>query len=77
VIRSRRPFFKSKPGKYLLISTLLIAGVTLALPYTPVAEVLGFKPLPFLLIAMIIAIVVLYIASAEIAKRIFYKKVRI
>jgi len=77
VIRSRRPFFKSKPGKYLLISTLLIAGVTLALPYTPIAEVLGFKPLPFSLIAMIIAIVVLYIASAEIAKRIFYKKVRI
>jgi Mg2+-importing ATPase len=77
VIRSRRPFFKSKPGKYLLISTLLIAGVTLALPYTPVAEVLGFKPLPFSLIAMILTIVAIYIVSAEIAKRIFYKKVRI
>jgi Mg2+-importing ATPase len=76
VIRSRRPFFKSKPGKYLLISTLLIAGVTLALPYTPVAEVLGFKPLPFSLIAVIMAIVVLYIAAAEIVKRIFYKKVK-
>jgi Mg2+-importing ATPase len=77
VIRSRRPFFKSKPGKYLLISTLLIVGVTLALPYTPIAGVLGFKPLPFLLIAVIMAIVALYIVSAEIAKRIFYKKVRI
>ncbi|MCL5986279.1 MAG: magnesium-translocating P-type ATPase [Actinobacteria bacterium] len=76
VIRSRRPFFKSRPGKYLLFSTLLIVGVTLALPYTPIAEILGFKPLPFSLIAVIIAIVVLYIAAAEIVKRIFYKKVR-
>jgi hypothetical protein len=32
VIRTRRPLFKSKPGRYLLIAALIVAGVTLILP---------------------------------------------
>ncbi len=32
VIRTRRPLFKSKPGRYLLIAVLIVAGVTLILP---------------------------------------------
>jgi len=32
VIRTRRPFIKSKPGKYLLIMSLVIIGVTLVFP---------------------------------------------
>lgn len=75
VVRSRRPFFKSRPGKYLLISTLLIVAITFALPYTPIAGIFGFKPIPLLLIGMIAVIVAIYIGTAEIAKRIFYKKV--
>ena len=38
VVRSRRPFFKSSPGKYLLMATLLIVGVTLIFPYTPLGK---------------------------------------
>jgi Mg2+-importing ATPase len=37
VIRSRKPFFKSRPGKYLLMATLSIVVVTLVLPFTPAA----------------------------------------
>ncbi len=37
VIRSRRPFFQSRPGIYLLATTLLVVGLTMLLPYTPVA----------------------------------------
>src|SRR3972149_117303 len=46
VIRTRKPFFKSKPGKYLAIATLMIIGATLILPFTPLAEIFSFKPLP-------------------------------
>lgn len=35
VIRSRKPFFKSRPAKYLLMATLLTVIVTAILPFTP------------------------------------------
>src|SRR5512136_1261239 len=46
IIRTRRSFFKSRPGRYLLISTLLILGVTLLFPFTPLGQLFGFNPLP-------------------------------
>jgi Mg2+-importing ATPase len=76
IIRSRRPFFRSQPGKYLLIATLSIFGVTLILPYTPLATVFGFSPLPIHFILLIGLIVLLYIFTAELAKKIFYKRVK-
>ena len=39
VIRSRQPFFKSRPGKYLLMATLSIVVATLILPFTPLAVI--------------------------------------
>jgi Mg2+-importing ATPase len=76
VIRSRKPFFRSRPGKYLLISTLSIAVITLILPFTPLGTVFGFSPPVFSTYLLLLAIVVLYILAAEITKRIFYKKVK-
>ena len=76
VIRSRKPFFRSKPGKYLLIATLLIGILTLSFPFTSFAVPFGFKPLPVSVILILGAIVGLYILTAEIVKRIFYKKVK-
>jgi len=75
VIRTRRSFFKSKPGKYLLIATLLIVFVTILFPFTPLAGLLGFQPLPMTILLVIGMIVVLYIIAAEITKRSFYKRV--
>jgi Mg2+-importing ATPase len=76
VIRSRRPFFRSRPGKYLLITTLSIAAITLIFPFTPFGKIFGFIPLSFTTYILILAIVALYIISAEIAKTIFYRKVK-
>jgi Mg2+-importing ATPase len=75
VIRTRKSFFRSKPGKYLLIATLLIVVVTILFPFTPLAELLGFQPLPMTILLVIGMIVVLYVIAAEIAKRAFYKRV--
>lgn len=77
VIRSRKPFFRSRPGKYLLTATLLIGTLTLVFPLTPFAAIFGFKPLPISVVLIIGAIIGLYILTAEIAKRIFYKKVKL
>ncbi len=77
VIRSRKPFFKSKPGKYLLTATLSIVGVTLLLPFTPLVGIFGFSPLSMLFLLLIGIIVFCYIITAEMAKRVFYKKVKL
>jgi Mg2+-importing ATPase len=76
VIRSRKPSYKSKPGKYLLIATLSIVALTLILPYTPFAGVFGFSPLPVPFLLFIGLIILLYIITAELVKKVFYKKVK-
>ena len=75
VIRSRRPFFKSTPGRYLLTATLLIVVVTLLFPFTPMAGPFGFRPPPASVLFMLGVIVVLYIITAEWVKRLFYERV--
>jgi Mg2+-importing ATPase len=75
VIRSRKPFFRSRPGKYLLIATLSIVGLTLILPYTPLAGLFGFSPLSVPVLLMIGLIILLYIVTAEIVKHFFYRSV--
>jgi len=77
VIRSRKPAYRSKPGKYLLIATLSIVVITLILPYTQLAGIFGFSPLPLPFLFFIGLIILLYIFSAEIVKKVFYMKVKI
>ncbi len=76
VIRSRKPFFKSRPGKYLLWATLSIFTATLILPFTPLAAIFGFGPLPVSFLLIIGLVVLFYIMTAEMVKKVFYKKVR-
>ena len=76
VIRSRRPFFRSRPGKYLSIATVCVAAAALILPYTPLAGLMGFASLPVRMLPAIFGVIALYILSAEIGKRYFYKLVK-
>ncbi|MGH7799200.1 MAG: HAD-IC family P-type ATPase [Thermodesulfobacteriota bacterium] len=75
IIRSRKPFFKSKPGKYLLMATLLIVVLTLIFPFTPLAKLFGLRPVPLSFLLVLGVIVIIYIIAAEIAKRVFYRRV--
>ena len=77
VIRSRKPFFKSRPSKYLLIATLLVVIVTALLPFTPLGGIFGFSRLPISFLVLIGIIIIAYIITAEMAKTVFYKKVKI
>ena len=76
VIRTRKPFFKSQPGKYLLIATLLIVGITFLMPFTSLAKLFGFQILPASFFLLLGAIVVMYIAVADSMKHIFYQRVK-
>ncbi|MET0657515.1 MAG: HAD-IC family P-type ATPase, partial [Steroidobacteraceae bacterium] len=73
VVRTRRPFFKSQPGRLLLGSTLALIVITLLVPYLPFVSVLNFVPLPPPLIAMLVLITATYVAAAEATKRWFYR----
>jgi P-type Mg2+ transporter len=75
VVRTRRPFFRSTPGRWLWLSTLAVAIVTVLLPYLPPVNTLfGLVPLPAPVMLMLFAITALYVFAAEIAKKWFYAR---
>jgi len=73
VVRTRRPFFQSRPGTLLLASTLGILALTFVIPFLPFAGLLDFAPLPGSMLATLIGITVLYVAATELAKARFYR----
>ncbi|HSB91187.1 MAG TPA: magnesium-translocating P-type ATPase [Anaerolineales bacterium] len=75
VVRTRRPFFRSRPGKLLWTLTLAISLMTLAIPYLPYHTLMGFTPLPGGVMAALLAFTALYVAAAELAKKFFYARV--
>ncbi len=77
VIRTSGPFYKSKPGKTLLLATLVVDALTLALPYTPIGNFLGFSPMPPLFVVLLGIILVLYMLTAEVAKHFFYRRMHV
>ena len=73
VVRTRRPFFRSRPGTLLLVSTVGIAALTFAIPFLPFAAVLGFTALPGAVLAALVAITAVYVAATELVKGHFYR----
>ncbi len=72
-IRTRRiPFFRSHPSLPLTLAALGVVTVGALLPATPLADTLGFQPLPGAFFAAL-GLVVAYLALIEIGKRIFYR----
>jgi Mg2+-importing ATPase len=74
VVRTRRPFWQSRPGGLLLWSTAALVPLTLAIPFLPGASLLGFTPLPAGMVLALAAIVGLYVAGAEALKTGFYRR---
>lgn len=74
VVRTRKSFLKSRPSKYLVGASLSAVLLVLLFPYLPLASLMGFIPLPFHFYLAMIGIVVMYILSAEMLKRWFYRK---
>ncbi|MFW9962465.1 MAG: cation transporting ATPase C-terminal domain-containing protein [Candidatus Sifarchaeia archaeon] len=73
VIRTRRVFWKSRPSKRLLGSTITILLIVLFLPYSPVALILNFTPLSLFVVGILVTIAILYVVSTELVKWVFYR----
>jgi Mg2+-importing ATPase len=69
VIRTRRPFLKSKPSTYLLWASLFTFIAAVILPYLPFAHIFELTPLPIIVLMAIILVVILYIVVAEFSKK--------
>lgn len=70
VLRTKRPFWQSAPARLLLWSSVFVAALALALPYSgPIAALFAFVPLPPLQMAAMLALVLLYALVTEVAKR--------
>jgi Mg2+-importing ATPase len=69
VLRTGRPFFRSRPGRALLGTSLLVAAVTVTLPFTALAHPLGLVPLPAPILAVLVGLTAIYVVANEIAKR--------
>jgi Mg2+-importing ATPase len=74
VVRTRKPFFLSRPSRSLTLATCLVVVATVLIPYTPLAGVFGFTPLGLRYLGALVVVVVLYIVTAELAKRAFYRR---
>ena len=75
IVRTRRPFYKSRPSRWLAITTAAVVVLTIFAPYLPVSEVFGFVPLPATVMLPILVITILYVLATEFAKQIFYRRV--
>jgi Mg2+-importing ATPase len=75
VIRTRRtPFWKSKPSKYLVLSSIVIIAFALIVPFTHLGELFRFVAPPPLFFVALAILLVSYLLLAEAVKVWFYKR---
>ena len=74
ILRTQRPFWRSKPGMGLWISSLVLATVVISLPYLWVGPQLALDGVPANLLITFAFLLVIYAAVNETVKRIFNKK---
>lgn len=75
VIRTMENPFRSRPSLPLSITTLLVVLVGAVLPFTPLAGVLGFAPLPAMYFFFLIGATGTYLMLVELAKRRLMRRV--
>ena len=75
IIRSQRPFLKSRPSKYLLGATAFTFLASFSIPYLPFAGTFQFAPLSPKLFVTITLIVLLYSWTADLLKRSLFSNI--
>jgi Mg2+-importing ATPase len=69
VLRTRKRFWKSAPGKALWISSVALGALVIVIPFTFVGTALQLAPLPLPLLAVLAGLIAIYVAINELAKR--------
>jgi Mg2+-importing ATPase len=74
VVRTRRLSIRSRPGRFLLWSTVAVGVFTVLLPRAPGADRMGFVPLTPAVLGSVVAIMVAYVVATDGLKKIFYRR---
>jgi Mg2+-importing ATPase len=74
-IRTRRvPFFRSRPSLALAVASLAVVAIGAWLPFSPLAGVLGFSPIPLPFFLALVGMIVAYLVLVEVAKMWFFSR---
>jgi len=76
VIRTPKSPLKSRPSLPLAVTTVAIVVIGAVLPYSPIAGVLGFAPLPARFFLFLSVATLTYLGLVEVAKRFLLTSVR-
>ena len=68
------PFIQSRPAFSVVVTTLAAAFFVTSLPYSPLASILKLSQLNGLYFVLLFAIIVFYMLSVTVVKRIYIKK---
>ncbi len=74
IIRTHKPFYRSRPGRLLFFFSAFAFLLTVALPYTPLASDFGLTTMPPQQMAAMLSIVATYILTADVLKVWFFKR---
>ena len=69
IIRTAGNPFKSQPSRALTVSTSVIVLTGMALPFSPLASLLGFVPLPATYFVILAVLTATYLSLVELVKR--------
>ncbi|HXF01436.1 MAG TPA: magnesium-translocating P-type ATPase, partial [Arthrobacter sp.] len=74
-IRTRRvPFLRSRPSAGLIAASFSVVALGIYLPFSPLAGVLGFDPIPAPFFLVLLGMVVVYLVLVEFAKMWFFSR---
>ncbi|MEY4139812.1 MAG: hypothetical protein RLZZ371_1994, partial [Pseudomonadota bacterium] len=73
VIRTRRNPLRSRPDRWLVLTSLAVVVTAMVLPFTMLAPYLGFAPLPLAYFGLLAALVASYLLVVEGGKQWFYR----
>ncbi|QIP15120.1 magnesium-translocating P-type ATPase [Spirosoma aureum] len=73
IIRTRHSCIKSRPGKWLVITGLLALLITIYLPVSPLAPMLGFTVAHVQQVVALILILITYVVTADWLKVLFFR----
>jgi Mg2+-importing ATPase len=75
VIRTRVvPFYRSRPSRLLVVTTLLMVAAACILPFTIMSSIFGFVPPPLSFFGVLAGLVIGYLILVEFVKQWFYRR---
>lgn len=74
VLRTRGPFYSSKPSWQITCISLVVIAATFAVLYSPVAGILGMEAVPLPMLTLVLTVVLTYLVATEVAKPFFWRR---